>query len=114
MPKANQHQLSGHQKKYLRGLAHRLKPVVYIGQKGITAMLVRAVDEALESHELIKVKFIEFKEKKAKPGLCQILEKQLGCQLAGLVGHTALFYRPHADAEKRKIVLPQKKPQTKA
>jgi RNA-binding protein len=114
VPKAKQHQLSGQEKKYLRGLAHRLKPVVYIGQKGITGMLVRALDEALESHELIKVKFIEFKEKQAKPALCQILEKQLDCQLAGLIGHTALFYRPHPEAEKRKIVLPQKKTQTKS
>ena len=54
------------QKKYLRGLAHGLKPLVFVGQKGVTPALVDALNQALSDHELIKVKFIEFKEKDQK------------------------------------------------
>jgi RNA-binding protein len=101
--------LAGFQKKYLKSLAHNLKPVVFIGQKGMTAMLLKAVREALEGHELIKIKFIEFKEKDQKEGLCQEIEQKADCSLVGLIGHMATFYRPQADPAKRKIHLPQRK-----
>ena len=58
--------LKGFQKKYLRGLAHNLKPVVLIGQKGLTDDLIKSADRALDRHELIKVKFNEFKEREQK------------------------------------------------
>ena len=56
----------GYQKKYLKGLAHSLKPTVFVGQKGAVPSVIKALDEALDTHELIKVKFIEFKEKSQK------------------------------------------------
>ncbi len=46
--------LKGFQKKYLKGLAHSKKPLVFVGQKGVTPTLIKAVDEALGTHELIK------------------------------------------------------------
>ena len=52
--------LSNTLKNQLKKLAHNLKPVVLVGQKGITETLLQAVDKALEDHELIKVKFIAF------------------------------------------------------
>ena len=99
--------LTGHQKKYLRGLAHGLKPVVQIGWKGLTDALIRALTEALDTHELIKVKFIDFKEKDRKTALCQEIVQRTGAAQVGLVGHTAQFYRPHPDPENRKITLPE-------
>lgn len=48
-------ELKGHQKNYLRGLAHSLRPVVLIGQGGIQPPVIKAIDEALEIHELIKI-----------------------------------------------------------
>ena len=101
--------LRGFQKKYLRGLAHHIKPVVYIGQKGITDTVVRSVDEALNSHELIKVKFIDFKEKGFKKQIADAIERQTGGEIVGIVGHTVIFYRRHSDPQKRKIKLPQRK-----
>jgi RNA-binding protein len=98
--------LAGYQKKYLKSQAHDLKPVVFIGQKGLTAMLLKAVREALQGHELIKVKFIEFKEKDQKKGFCQQIEEKADCALVGLIGHMAMFYRPQSDPAKRKIRLP--------
>jgi len=69
-------------------------------------MFVKAMNEALDHHELIKVKFIEFKEKEKKLAMVRQIEKAVPCDLVGLVGHMAIFYRQQADAEKRKIVLP--------
>ena len=56
-------ELSSTQAKYLRGIAHGLKPVVFVGQKGLTDALIRSAEEAFDSYELIKVKFIDYKDK---------------------------------------------------
>jgi RNA-binding protein len=95
------------QAKYLRGIAHGLKPVVYVGQKGFTDALIRSTKEAFDSHELIKIKFIGHKEKKLKTEIAHNLEGPTGSHLAGMVGHIAIFYKQHPDPEKRKIVLPE-------
>jgi RNA-binding protein len=99
--------LKGFQKRFLRGLAHSLKPVVFVGQKGFTPSLVDAVDDALDHHELVKVKFVEFKEKEKKLSLAERIEKTVPCEMVGLVGHIATFYRQQSDPEKRKINLPK-------
>jgi RNA-binding protein len=98
--------LEGFQRKYLRGVAHGLKPVVLIGQKGLTAELVKAAEQAFESHELIKVKFNDFKEKEQKKEISQNLEQQTGSQLVGSVGHIYIFFRQQENPEKRGIQLP--------
>ena len=100
--------LKGFQKKYLRGLAHNLNPIVIIGQKGLTDMVFSTLDEAFDAHELIKLKFNDFKEKEQKKSLASTIEQQTNCEMVGMVGHTAVFYRPHSQPEKRKIRLPEK------
>jgi RNA-binding protein len=100
--------LKGFEKKYLRGLAHGLKPVVFVGQKGLTDALVREVGSALDTHELIKVKFVDFKEKAQKTEIASALEAGAPCALAGIIGHVAIFFRRHPDPEKRKIHLPER------
>jgi RNA-binding protein len=100
--------LKGFQKKFLKGLAHGLKPVVFIGQKGLSGNLISSIHNALNTHELIKVKFIEFKEKQQKTGMAGAIEAETGCRLVGIIGHTAIFYRQHADPEKRKIQMPHR------
>jgi RNA-binding protein len=100
--------LKGFEKKYLRGLAHELKPVVLIGKEGITDRIVRAADEGLCQHELIKIKFNEFKEKEQKEGLTDELVERTGSALIGTIGHTAILFRPHTDPAKRRIQLPTK------
>ena len=99
--------LKGFQKKHLKGLAHGLKPVVQIGKEGITEGIIRAVDEGLFRHELIKIKFTDFKEQ--KEALTNEIEIKTGSERVGMIGHTAILYRPQVDPEKRKIVLPQRK-----
>jgi RNA-binding protein len=100
--------LKGYQKKYLKGLAHGLKPVVFIGQKGLSANLIASIEDALESHELIKVKFVEFKDRQQKASMVETLAKKVNCQLVGMIGHMAIFYRQQTDTDKRSIELPQR------
>jgi RNA-binding protein len=98
--------LQGFQKRYLRGLAHDLKPIVLIGKEGIQDGAVRAIDAGLSQHELIKIKFNDFKEKEQKAGLTEQLILKTGSALIGMIGHTAILFRPQMDPEKRRIQLP--------
>ncbi len=98
--------LTGFQKKYLRGLAHGLKPIILIGKEGITDTLIRAIDEGLSQHELIKIKFNEFKDKDQKMAFSGELSAGTGSALVGMIGHTVIFFRSHADPAKRKIQVP--------
>ena len=84
-----------------------MKPVVMIGQKGLTAEVLRSADQAFERHELIKVKFHDFKEKAEKAALSEELERKTGSEIVGVIGHTTIFYRQQSDPEKRQISLPQ-------
>ena len=100
--------LKGYQKKYLKGLVHGMKSVVFVGQKGLSPTLTKAVDESLEKHELIKVKFIDFKEKSQKEEIADAIEIETSSELVGMIGHIAIFYRQQKDPETRKINLPRR------
>lgn len=94
------------QKKYLRGLAHHLKPMVMIGKNGLTETVLGGADKALSDHELIKVKFLDFKDKKKE--LSAVIEKETTSHLIGIIGNVAIFFRFQPDDQKRKINLPEK------
>ena len=97
-------QLKGSQRKYLRSQAHHLTPLVIIGINGINKQVIGSVDLALKDHELIKVKFGEFKEAK-KEMSAEIAQVTKG-ELVGIIGNIAIFYRQHPEPEKRKIKIP--------
>lgn len=94
--------VTGRQRKHLRGLAHDLDPVVHVGGKGLTEAVLREVDLALEAHELIKIRFLDPEEKKQQS---REIADRLDAVLAGLIGHVGIFYRPHPDPEQRRIEL---------
>jgi len=91
------------QKRKLRALAHDLRPVIQVGKKGLTEELTAAVDAALGDHELIKMKFIGFKEEKRE--IIDEIAEKISCAVVDVIGHVAILYRPHPDASKRKIVV---------
>lgn len=101
-----QNTLSGFQRKYLRGLAHSLKPIVLIGSRGFTTAIADALDQALLRHELVKIKFNDNKTKEFKEKTMAGLQRATGAQSVGMIGHTVIYYRPHPDPDKRKIALP--------
>lgn len=102
---SSQPPLSGRQKRHLRSLAQRLDPVVWIGDAGLADGAVRALDEALAAHELVKVRMRAPDDKRA---LAAALARATGAELAGLVGHTAILFR--ANPEDPKIELPRPDP----
>jgi putative RNA-binding protein, YhbY family len=96
--------MKGSTRKYLRSLAHHLKPLVIVGENGISSQLIASTEVALNDHELIKVKFGEFKE--AKKEISAEIAQSTKSELVGIIGNIAMFYRPHPQPEKRKIKIP--------
>jgi RNA-binding protein len=96
--------MKGSAKKYLRSLAHHLKPLVIVGRNGINKQVIGSVDLALKDHELIKVKFGEFKE--AKKEISSEIAQATKSDVVGIIGNIAIFYRQHPQPEKRKIKIP--------
>jgi RNA-binding protein len=76
----------------LKARAQTLKAILKVGKEGLSPALVRALDEALAHHELLKVKFDEFKSE--KHDLAPRLAEQSGSALVTLVGNVAVLYRP--------------------
>jgi RNA-binding protein len=98
-------ELTGTQRKYLRGLAHALKPVAQLGKGGLTEGFLEGLDQALDDHELVKLKFLDLKDQKRE--VCAEIESRLQAGCAGTIGHVAVFFRPARKPEKRKIRLPE-------
>ena len=98
-------ELKGSQRKYLRGLAHSYKPLVQIGKEGLSESVIRAIDTALEAHELIKLKIAAQRDEREQ--FVPLIEARLNCDCVGTVGRMAILYREHPDPEKRKITVPK-------
>jgi RNA-binding protein len=95
--------LSGKQRRHLRGLGHDLKPVVQVGKAGIDDGLVAAVDQALDDHELVKIKVSEA-AKMDRHDAAEAIAHKTHSEVAQVLGKTVLLYRPHP--EEPAIVLP--------
>ncbi len=96
--------LTGGQKKYLRGLAHSLKPLVQLGKSGLTDGVLANLDTALESHELVKVKLGDDRDMRRQ--VAEEINAKLGSEKVGAIGHVAIFYRPARNPENRSLRLP--------
>ena len=99
--------LTGADRKFLRSAAHHLDPAVRIGKGGITDAVLQAVETALDDHELIKIKFMDFK--KEKRALSEQIAEKSKSERVGLTGHVAILYRQNVDPEKRKIDVENKR-----
>ena len=95
--------LSESQKKYLRGLGHELKPVIMIGDAGLSEGVRAEYAAALEHHELIKVR-IRVGDRDARDEMIRSLCDESGATLIQRIGNVALLYRENP--EKKKISLP--------
>ena len=94
------------QKKALRRLAHTLKPVVMVGQAGVTPAVLAEADQALEHHELIKIRVRL--EREARNAAVQHLCRATGAALVQRIGNVATLYRPNP--ERPRIMLPRARP----
>jgi RNA-binding protein len=97
-------QYTTEQRKYLRGLAHELEPVVRIGRARLTPEVTAEADRSLEAHELIKVR-IDAEGGDARRALAGELAEQTGATVITSIGKIAVLFRPRE--EKPKIRLPR-------
>ena len=95
--------ISQAQKRHLRGLAHVRKPVVWIGQHGVTAGVRRELETALAAHELIKVS-VRVGDREKRDALAAGLAVALGAELVQRIGNVVTLYR--ANADEPRLALP--------
>jgi RNA-binding protein len=86
--------LSQPQLRYLRGRGHALKPVIQVGQHGVTAAVLAETVRALGTHELIKVR-VQAANRTLRNALIADLAVQSGSTLVSRIGHVALLFRPN-------------------
>lgn len=97
--------LTNNQKKYLRSLGHHLKPVVMIGQNGLSEAVLLELESTMEKHELLKIK-IRTEDRDEKHKMIDKIVDYSKSNLVQVVGNIVLIYRPFE--EESKIVLPRK------
>jgi RNA-binding protein len=93
--------LSSRQRGYLRGLAQAADCHVTLGRAGATPALEARLAELLSLHELVKLRFGDFKESKRE--LAESLARSTGSEVVRLIGNVAVFWKANPDPEKRKI-----------
>lgn len=83
-------------KRQMRQRAHHLKPVVLVGQHGLSAAVTAEIDRALHDHELIKIRFrgIERDERKSAAAA---LAEELAAEVVTSIGGTVVLYRDNPD-----------------
>lgn len=100
-------ELQNHQRRYLAKAAHSLKPIVYVGKAGIGPAVAKSLREALDHHELVKVKFVDHKGEKRD--FTSELAAATGGSVVRIIGNIAIFYKTQADPDKRTYFLPAAK-----
>ena len=97
-------QLSNTQQRYLRGLAHSLRPIILVGGKGLSDNLIAELDGALEHHELVKVK-IHAEDRESRDEIVAELVLRSHAELVQRVGHVATLFR--RSRHQAQITLPR-------
>ena len=89
--------LTNPQIRKLKAAAQLLEPMLKIGKAGLSDGLIRTVSVALDQHELVKIKFAEFKEQKKE--LAPLLAEKTGSHLIMRVGNVMVLHRPKPATE---------------
>lgn len=84
--------LSEHQKKHLRGLGHQLKPLIMVGDKGLSESLLAEYESTLNHHELIKVR-VRIGDRDARDAIIDKLCTDSSAILIQRIGNVALLFR---------------------
>lgn len=89
--------LNNSQLRKFKAAAQHLEPMLKVGKAGLSEGFLRSVDVALAQHELVKIKFAEFKEQKKE--LAPLLAEKTGSHLILRVGNVLVLHRPRSAAE---------------
>ena len=101
---SNAMSLSNAQRRYLRGLTHGISPVVMVGDKGLTETVLQAIDEALDRHELIKIRLRT--DRDTRKAWAQEIETRFGAEPIHSIGQVACYYR--RNPERPVVELPKR------
>ena len=93
--------LNNAQIRKLKGMAQRMEATLKVGKQGLSEGFIKTLDQELARHELVKVKFAEFKEQRKE--LAPQLAERTQSHLVTLVGNVVVLYRQHLEEDKRKI-----------
>ena len=96
--------LSPSQKRYLRGLAHDLSPVIMTGNKGVTPAVINEFAIALDHHELVKVK-LGTDDRVERDAQIDAMATASAAEVVQRIGRVACFYR--RNKEQPKLALPK-------
>jgi RNA-binding protein len=91
------------QRQHLKALAHHRKPVVQVGNAGITAAVIKEIELALGCHELLKIR-LPGVERETRTGMLKKICEVAGADAVQEIGRMAVIYRP---AEKPRLKLPE-------
>jgi RNA-binding protein len=97
--------MKGSERAELRAEAHHLSPTVHVGHQGLTPSLIQSLDDALRTHELVKVKLAKVSDKTPKVAAGALAEST-GSEVIQVIGRTATLYRENPDLKKKKGDLP--------
>ncbi|MGQ0506258.1 MAG: ribosome assembly RNA-binding protein YhbY [Myxococcaceae bacterium] len=94
-------ELTGKQRRKLRAMGHHLDPVVLVGASGVTEGVIAAVDQALQDHELIKVKVNEGPDDRHEAA--EKLSEKTASAVAQVLGRTVLLFRKRDEKSKIEV-----------
>lgn len=94
--------LSNAQRRYLRGLTHGINPVVMVADKGLTDNVLQAIEEALDRHELVKVRLRT--DRDTRRTFSEEIERRCNAEPVHAIGQVACFFR--RNPERQVIELP--------
>lgn len=94
--------INSKQRAYLKSLSHDTKPLIQVGKSGVTEGLISQIDASLESHELIKITFLQNSPVEAREVADEIIEAT-GAEFVNLIGKKLTIYRE--SKENKKIEL---------
>ncbi|MFD0616267.1 ribosome assembly RNA-binding protein YhbY [Paenibacillus sp. GCM10027629] len=95
--------LTGKQKRYLRSLAHHLNPIFQVGKGGVNDQLIRHIDEAIETRELIKISILN-NNTDDRDEVARDLAEGSNSELVQVIGKTIVLYKE--SREHKQIELP--------
>ncbi|MBT3186790.1 MAG: ribosome assembly RNA-binding protein YhbY [Candidatus Thioglobus sp.] len=97
--------LTNNQKKFLRSKGHALKPVVMVGQHGLSESVLAELESSMNKHELLKIK-IRTEDKDEKQKMIDKIIEFSQSHLVQVIGNVMVIYR--AFDEDPQIILPRK------
>ncbi len=89
--------LSSKQRAHLRSLAHSLKPILQVGNDGVSDAFLESLEEAFNTRELLKVKVLEGAPEDTAEAARAMADGLDGVEVAQTIGRTVVLYREHPD-----------------